>query len=112
MSNFFDIIPFAQVGDVGVQLVVQVLDQDGVPVDVSTASSLVIRIGYPDGTSADRTASLLTTGTDGRIKYLTISGDLPQAGDHSIQARVTIAGSLKSSQLGMFVVNQNIVDPA
>lgn len=99
-----------QVGDVAVVLVVQIVDQFGTVIDVSAATNMVIKLGMPDGTSKNLTAVLYTNGTDGKIKYTTITGDLGQVGAYRIQGKLNVAGGLKSSFVGAFSVLDNIND--
>lgn len=100
---------YAQVDDVGVQLVVQVVDQSGAVIDVSSATALKIKLGYPDRiTTADKTASLFTDGTDGKIVYATIAGDLSQDGLYYIQGEVTLSGAPVSTRKGTLQVFSNV----
>lgn len=100
--------PFCQQLDVGVRLLLTIVDQDGNPVDISTATSLVIKIEYPDQTSVDKTGTLYSDGTDGVLYYDTIANDLSQSGQYFCQAKVTIASQPKSSAVGPFFVYPNI----
>lgn len=98
----------AQVGDVGVQIVVQVLDQDDNVVDIAGASALKIKFLKPDGTALDKTAVLYSDGTDGKIVYTTLTGDLDQAGLYQLQGKLNLNSTPKSTRLGALVVAANV----
>lgn len=101
----------AQKDDVGVALVVEMTNEsDGLPFDISQASDLVLKLGYPDGSSEDFTALLYTDGTDGKLYYVTQEGDLSEVGICTLQGKVTIGGAPISSQVRPFQVNENVDD--
>lgn len=54
-------------GNAGFQIVVQMLDGDGNPIDVSAAQQLEILLVWPDGSAQSIPAKPLTNGTDGSI---------------------------------------------
>lgn len=88
---------YCQQNDIGLQMIYQFVDQSGNPINLTGATGLTIKIGYPDNTTAvphtlDRTALLLTDGSDGKIYYITVGGDLNIAGDYEIQGRYTLNG--------------------
>lgn len=98
------------VGDVGTELVVQVVDENAAAVDVSAATSLTIFLKQPgeNGSVLTKTAVLDTTGTDGKIKYTTVAGDIGTDGVWTIQGRVTVGGSTWSTAESRFVVKPNL----
>lgn len=98
----------AQVGDVGLQIIVQVLDQNGAVIDIGGAVALKIKLLKPDGTTLDKTASFLTDGSDGKIYYTTIVGDLNQAGLWQVQGKLTLDGTAKSTRLAGMIVAENV----
>lgn len=94
--------PQVHVGDVGTVLVVVVTDQDGAVVNISGASALTIYLTKPRVGSAapvvlTKTASLDTDGTDGAMKYTTVSGDLSVKGEWKISGYVAGAGGWSGS---------------
>ena len=95
------------VGNVGTQFRITIQDGDDV-VDLSAASSLIVTIKKPDGTTITETGELYTDGTDGIIYYDIQSGDLDQGGIYKIQAVVTIGSSIYSSSIGSFKVMCNL----
>lgn len=107
------IIPdaFAQVGDVGTQLIVTCLDQNGDIIDIAAAATLVIKLGYPDETTTkDCTASLYTDGSDGNMVYVTQANDLNQAGLYTVQGKFSFASGpvLTSGNPSFLLVRANV----
>lgn len=79
------------------------------PVDVSGASSLQFTFLKPDHTTAlTKTAVNTTDGTDGKIQYTTISGDLDVAGIWQLQAKVVLGGSEFFSSIAPFEVKSRL----
>ncbi len=93
--------------DVGTQLVITVLDSN-VAVDISTATDLKIYLRKPDSTTLTKTGVLYTDGTDGKMVYTTIAGDLDLVGNYKIQGKVEIDGGTFYTDLGSFKVYCNI----
>ncbi len=99
---------FAQVGD-ELRLIVQFVDQDGVVIDLAGNSLIEIKIGYPDGSSVDKTATLLTDGTDGKIYFDTQAADLNVSGFYVIQGKATVGGESFSTRTnGILQVFDNV----
>lgn len=97
-----------QLGDVAVALVVQIVDPDGAVINISAASNMKIKLRMPDGTTKNFTAVLYTNGSDGKMLYTTLAGDLGQTGTYQIQGKLSVGGGLKSSFVGTFDVLDNI----
>ena len=76
-------------GDVGTIFRLTVLE-DGVVVDISSQTSLTIFLGAPSGTKT-KVATLTTDGTDGKLQYTSIAGDIDEAGRWSYQGKIVIA---------------------
>jgi len=104
--------PELHLGDVGVSLVLTMTDQAGIPFDVSAATVKKIIIENPAGTGVEKTAVFVTDGTDGKLKYVTIAGDISASGDWRIQARVEFTGgNIFHSAILLFHVFENIAVP-
>jgi hypothetical protein len=101
MAVFVDTTP--KVGDVGtaIEITVTELDDDGeaVVINISTATSKFINFQRPDGTTEQKTAAFTTDGTDGKIRYVTVSGFLDQAGGWKIEGEIHIGGSQWSTDI-------------
>ena len=95
------------VGDIGTTLIGTVLD-GGVAVDISSASSIQMILSKPDQTTLTKTASLNSDGLDGKMKYVTIDGDIDQAGNYKIQGKVVLGSATYSSSISTFKVYCNI----
>lgn len=99
------------VGSVGVELVVQFIDCDG-PIKLATEglNVLEIRIQNPAGATTSHVAAYVTDGEDGKIRYITVAGDLDVAGNWKIQGFASNAGPAKliPSDIGKFVVEQTL----
>jgi hypothetical protein len=98
-----------QRGDVGIALIVDVVDQDCNPVDIRTATSLQIALGYPSGETSSFEAVFLTDGSDGKMVYYTEEGDLNEAGEYIIQGIVTMGGAEKSTKRSTFLARDNVL---
>jgi hypothetical protein len=106
MTNAADII---HVGDVGTVITVTIYEDDGTTaIDVSTASTKTIYFKKPDGTKLAATASFTTDGTDGKIYYTTVTGDISVAGTYQVQGYVIIGTAKYYSTVGTFTVRKNI----
>lgn len=95
------------VDDIGTQLIVTIKD-DGVPVDVSLASSIQIVITKPNTSKMVKTATFYTDGTDGLIYYTSILGDFDSAGVYEIQGIVNLSGGTYHSSISTFKVYRNL----
>jgi hypothetical protein len=67
------------VDDYGAALEVTV-EEDGSAVDISAATTTVIKMRTPDGRVLSKSATLTTDGTDGKMRYTLQSGDLDTPG--------------------------------
>lgn len=94
-------------GDIGVNFNITVMNGTAV-LNVSNANSINIIFQKPDGSDLTKTATLVTNGTDGNIRYTSVSGDLDQIGTWQIQARVNFGASVFSTDIQKFKVYRNI----
>lgn len=95
------------INDIGTELIVTIKD-DGAVVDISGASTMTIVIKKPDGESLTKTASLYTDGTDGKMEYITQSGDIDQAGLYKIQGIVVLDSGTFHTSISSFQVHCNL----
>lgn len=106
-----DCIPQAcQEDNDNIRLVVAVVDEDGNPINLMTASSKQLLILTPQGTTIAKTASLLTSGVDGKLYYTTAAADLKEVGTYQVQAKFIIGGKLQTTRRAKFRVGENIED--
>lgn len=95
------------VSDVGTKFRPTVKD-DGLILDISGASTLQMFFRKPTGAVITRTAVLDTSGTDGKMKYVSIAGDLDVAGEWRVQGRVVIGGGDWHTDEARFTVWKNL----
>ena len=93
--------------DYGTKFEVTINDENGV-VDVSGATTKNIRFEKPSGTKITQAASFTNIGTDGKIEYTTVSGDLNEAGTWKIQAQISTADGDWKSNISAFEVIGNL----
>lgn len=97
------------VGDIGTIFLATITDENNAVVDVSLASTKQLWFKKPDTTVTKKTASFTTNGTDGKLQYTTIAGDLDNAGVWEIQGYVVLAaGTWHTSRLTV-QVQPNVV---
>ena len=98
-------------GDIGTTFVVTIKDENGSVVDVSGATTTKINFKAPNVASVlGKTASLYTDGTDGKIKYVSQSGDLYCAGMWLLQGFITTPSGSWSSDIVSFKIFPNLGD--
>ena len=94
--------------DIGTVFELTIVDQDDEIVDISSATTKTIRFQRPDGSVLTKDASLVNTGTDGKMKYVTVTGDLNRVGLWQVQGFVAIGAGSWSSDLVQFIVLGNL----
>lgn len=113
--NFLPVFPVQQCQDYvqGAGVVVQILDNDGNPVNLRSATLLEILLVKPSGTRVAVPATFFTNGLDGQM-FFTTSLTVPantgvdQVGTWSVQGKVVIAGSTQFTSVSYFEVFSNL----
>ena len=95
------------VGNIGTILQVTIKEK-GLIVDISAATLKQLVVVDPSGTRNVHTAAFLTDGTDGKLQYATVSGDLPIPGEYHIQAILVLTTWSGKSSIGKFPVMENL----
>jgi len=96
------------VGDIGTVIGMTIYDEQGAIVDVSSASVKYIIFYKHDGTTVNKSAEFTTDGTDGKIQYTTIAGDLNVGGIWKKQGYVVLsAGTWYTNKIN-FTVHNNL----
>lgn len=96
-------------GDIGTIIRLTITDESGVVVDVSSASVKQVLMRSPSCADCDaHTATFTTNGTDGKIQYTTVSGDLHATGTWQIQGKVTISTGTWHSSIAEVNVVPNL----
>ncbi len=93
--------------DIGTTFEVTIKD-DGQVVDISAVTLKQILFKRPNGFLLTKTANFVTDGTDGRMDYISVDGDLGQIGNWSIQAKITLGGGTWNSEIKPFEVFKNL----
>ena len=83
-------------------------DQDGLVVDVSTASAKTITLKRVGAAASSKDLDFTDDGTDGQVEYTTIATDLDAPGTWKIQAVVTIATVIYRTTVETFTVVPNL----
>jgi hypothetical protein len=94
--------------DIGTTFRITIKDEDDAVVDLSSATTKEILFLKPSGSLLRKTASLYTDGTDGKIQYTTVSGDLDTIGKWRLQSYIVTGGNYWHSDLYKFHVYENI----
>ena len=97
----------SQVDDIKVRII-ETIYEDGEVLDISSATAKSIIIRKTDGTILTYTAEFLTDGTDGKIYYDTIDGDLDQTGTYKVQAEISINGGTYRGSVSSFTLKCNL----
>lgn len=93
--------------DIGTIFTITVYDGSSVA-DISTATDKRIIFKQPDGNSLTVSGSFYTNGTDGKLTYTTVTGDLSVDGRWRIQAYLTFPSGKFKSDIGVFRVHDNL----
>jgi hypothetical protein len=96
------------VGDIGTVFEITVKDEDGVVVDISAATTKQFIFAKPGGTKVSKDASFVVNGTDGKLKYVTASGDLDESGDWQLQVYVVMPTGTWHSDIVLVSVCGNL----
>ena len=93
-------------GDIGTVFELTIVDTDDTAVDVSTAAVKYIYFQDPTGTRMRKTATFTTDGTDGKIEYVTIAGDIDEVGTWQVQGYVeTSLGKFYTEKMSFQVLS-------
>jgi hypothetical protein len=101
-----------QVGVIGVEIVMLLTASNGQPLDLTTAIAMKVYLRAPDTTgAAEKVASKIGSGKEGKLLYVTVAGDLPVTGDWRIQSRVLYDNPPRDlwSSIYPFIVAPNLV---
>lgn len=99
---------FVHVNDIGTALRFTVKNQDGDVFNLSGYSSIIVYLQTPGGTVLTKTAALTTDGTDGKLEYVTLDGDISEPGTWRAQVKVEKGGGSWKSEVIKFKVKANL----
>lgn len=94
-------------GDIGTVFEVTV-QENGAALNISSATTKQILLRKPSGTVLTKTASFVTDGTNGKISYTTVAGDLSEDGQWKIQAYIVLPTGSWHSDAQRFDVYPNL----
>ena len=94
--------------DIGTLFKLTIKDCSGAIVDISTATSNIIKFKNPSGDTIAKTGSFFTDGTDAISTYTTVDGDLNEIGTWKVQAKVTLPTGTWNSTIETFKVYDNL----
>lgn len=78
--------------------------EDNAIVDLSSATVKKVKIWKPSGELIEGTASYETDGTDGKIYYATVDGDLDELGWYTFRAYLEVGSFIGHTRKGRFLV--------
>ncbi len=96
------------VGDIGTVITVTVKDADGVALDISGATTKNFIFKKPNNTLATVAASFVNSGTDGKLKYTSLSTTFDQAGEWQLQVYLVLPTGTWNSDIEYFKVWRNL----
>lgn len=96
------------VGDVGTEFNGTVKDASGEIISLATIQFVEYIFQKPDDTLLTVTASVTTDGTDGKINYTTLPGDIDQSGTWKLQIKLTFIDTVFFSDIVKFKVYQDL----
>lgn len=95
------------VEDEGTVFEATIYDENNVIVDLSSATTMEFRFRKANGTVLTVDAIHVTDGTDGKIKYTAVEGDIDVDGQWKLQAYVELPNGKWHSSFHDFVVYEN-----
>jgi hypothetical protein len=95
------------VDDVGTRFSLTI-QESGSGVDVSNASTISVIFRKPDDEVIVRSGVKLTDGTDGKVYYDTVAGDLDEAGHYKLQAKIILTSGTYYTDIYDFKTHCNL----
>ena len=97
-------------GDYGQTIILTIIDTDtDAAANVSAyITTIQVQISDPAGNTATKTATYVSDGSDGQVKYTIASGDIDEVGSWRIRAKVTSASAVLSSVWQSFTVREAV----
>lgn len=98
-----------QLGDIGSPIGVTIYRADGtLETELGSATTKQIILEKPSGETATKTALLVTDGSDGKMHYVTASGDLDETGTWNYHGDVAIGSGRWKTTVRTFEVLENL----
>ena len=99
------------VGDIGTVLRFTIKEA-GVPLDLSSATTKKLRLEKKDKTALEKELVFTTSGSDGKVEYVTVLGDLDQKGKLRAQVYLESADGKWHTSIVEWEVEANIATPS
>lgn len=94
---------------IGALIVVTVVDGNGAAINLSGSTTKKLIFRKPNKKIVEKDADYFTDGSDGKLKYTTVSGDLKPDGVWRVQAYIVKSGVIDGrTKVGLFEVRANI----
>jgi hypothetical protein len=93
--------------DIGTQFLLTVKDGSSA-VNISSATTKQIIIKKPSGTKVTANTAFSTDGTDGKMYYNAVDGDLDESGSYKLQGKVVISDGTFYTDITSFKVHRNL----
>ena len=93
--------------DIGTRFLITVQD-NGEVVDISNSVSLTLIFRKPSDNLIYRPGTIYASGTDGKMYYDTIAGDLDETGNWKLQGRVGLPSGTYYTDIHTFKVHCNL----
>ena len=93
--------------DIGTQFLLTVKDGSSA-VDISSATTKQVIIQKPSGDKITANTAFSSDGTDGKMYYNTVAGNLDEAGTYKIQGKVIISDGTFFTDITTFKVYRNL----
>ena len=85
--------------DYGIDLTYTVTDDEGNALNISDASSVVLKVGrYDKTTTLSKTMSFVSDGSDGQVKVSFASGDLDSDGYYDAEIQVNYSDGRRTTK--------------
>jgi hypothetical protein len=97
----------AQVNDIGTIITLTVYDGSEV-VDISSATSMQIRLKPKNGLRIDKTATFVTDGVDGKIECVVSTNDFAVGAVYSVQGYIVMPSGTWHTSIKEITVNKNL----
>ena len=86
------------------------IDTSGEPINISTATVKKIIFRNPSNAVEIVDAVFDSDGSDGKLKYTTVAGDIDEPGQWDIQGYVVMSSLRNYSAIANFQVNDNLTE--
>jgi len=82
--------------------------ENGVAISIASASTKNFKVLKPSGSVVTWAGSFVTDGTDGKLKYVTLTNDLDELGVYRFQVEFVIGSFNGRTEVGEFTVQENV----